>query len=110
EEFREHWQAFTTDLKNEGKKSWMCYDIDEAESFAVKHFSSVEEQEKFVARQKVLSEIGAWDIFTGDGLTERYSKKGTPGALEVLEIQHKPESIRELEARNSIKAIKLAGK
>ncbi|MBZ9611677.1 hypothetical protein [Rheinheimera maricola] len=110
EDFREHWSGFTQDLKNNGKKPWMCYDTDEAENFAVKHIDDVNEQEKFVARQKILSEIGAWDIFTGDGLTERYSKKGTPGALEVLEIQHKPESFRELEARNSVKAIKLSGK
>lgn len=110
EEFREHWSAFTKDLENNGNKSWMCYDTDEAENFAVKHFTDVNEQENFVARQKILSEIGAWDIFTGDGLTERYSKKGTPGALEVLEIQHKPESFRELEARNSVKAIRLSGK
>src|SRR5690606_2921791 len=83
EEFRGHWSAFTQDLKNNGKESWTCYDTDEAENFAVKHFTDVNEQENFVARQKILSEIGAWEIFTGDGLTERYSKKGTPGALEV---------------------------
>lgn len=110
EEFRNHWQAFNQDIKDNGQHWTDTFETKEAERFAASHFSDPKEQDKFIARQKVLSEIGAWEIFTGDGLTERYSAKGTPGALEVLEIQHKPESIRALESRNAVKAIKLSGK
>ena len=109
-EFRRHWQAFNADVIANGKSWQATFDTDEAEQFAVRHFSDTNEQEKFVARQKILSEIGAWEIFTGDGVTEMYSKKGAPGALEVLDIQHKPETLRILESRDTVKAIRLSGK
>ncbi|WP_397471218.1 hypothetical protein [Rheinheimera sp.] len=110
DEFRAHWAAFNKDITDNGQHWTDTFETKEAERFAASYFSDPIEQDKFVARQKVLSEIGAWEIFTGDGLTERRSKKGTPGALEVLEIQHKPESIRVLESRKAVKAIKLSGK
>ncbi|MDP2716657.1 hypothetical protein [Rheinheimera sp.] len=110
EEFRAHWDAFNKDVVGNGQDWRDTFETKEAERFASEYFSDKAEQDKFIARQKILSEIGAWEVFTGDGLTERYSKKGSPGALEVLEIQHKPESLRELESRKSVKAIKLSGK
>ncbi|MGP9802861.1 hypothetical protein [Rheinheimera sp. NSM] len=110
EEFRAHWDAFNKDVVGNGQDWRDTFETKEAERFAAEYFSDQAEQDKFIARQKILSEIGAWEVFTGDGLTERYSQKGSPGALEVLEIQHKPESIRELESRKSVKAIKLSGK
>lgn len=109
-EFRKHWDDFNADVTANGKNWRATFDTDEAEQFAVRHFSDTNEQEKFVARQKILSEIGAWEIFTGDGVTEMYSKKGSPGALEVLDIQHKPETLRTLESRKTVKAIRLTGK
>lgn len=110
EEFRAHWDAFNKDVVGNGQDWRDTFETKEAERFASEYFSAQAEQDKFIARQKILSEIGAWEVFTGDGLTERYSQKGSPGALEVLEIQHKPESLRELESRKSVKAIKLSGK
>ncbi|MDP5134643.1 hypothetical protein ORJ04_01600 [Rheinheimera baltica] len=110
EEFRAHWAAFNKDVVGNGQDWRDTFETKEAERFASEYFTDPVEQDKFIARQKILSEIGAWEVFTGDGLTERYSQKGSPGALEVLEIQHKPESLRELESRKSVKAIKLSGK
>ena len=110
EEFRAHWDAFNKDVVGNGQDWRDTFETKEAERFASEYFTDPLEQDKFIARQKILSEIGAWEVFTGDGLTERYSKKGSPGALEVLEIQHKPESLRVLESRKSVKAIKLSGK
>lgn len=110
EAFRKHWDAFNANVTANGKNWQATFDTDEAEQFAVRHFSDINEQEKFVARQKILSEIGAWEIFTGDGLTEMYSKNGSPGALEVLDIQHKPETLRILESGKTVKAIRLSGK
>ena len=110
EEFREHWKAFNKDIADNGQDWRDTFETKEAERFAAEYFSNSVDQERFVARQKILSEIGAWEIFTGDGLTERYSQKGKPGALEVLEVQHRPETLRILESRNAVKAIKLSGK
>ena len=110
EEFREHWKAFNKDIADNGQDWRDTFETKEAERFAAEYFSNSVDQERFVARQKILSEIGAWEIFTGDGLTERYSHKGKPGALEVLEVQHRPETLRILESRNAVKAIKLSGK
>lgn len=110
EEFREHWKAFNKDIADNGQDWRDTFETKEAERFAAEYFLNSVDQERFVARQKILSEIGAWEIFTGDGLTERYSQKGKPGALEVLEVQHRPETLRILESRNAVKAIKLSGK
>tara|TARA_R110002126_G_scaffold98045_7_gene228076 strand:- start:2794 stop:4146 length:1353 start_codon:yes stop_codon:yes gene_type:complete len=110
EEFRKHWDAFNKDVVANGQDRRDTFETKEAQRFASEYFANPVEQDKFIARQKILSEIGAWEIFTGDGLTERYSKKGTPGALEVLEIQHRPENLRVLESRRTVKAIKLSGK
>jgi hypothetical protein len=44
----------------------------------------------------VLQEVGARDIFRGDGLTENKTGKGKVGALEVLAVQHDPIPVREM--------------
>ncbi|WNO60343.1 hypothetical protein [Rheinheimera sp. MMS21-TC3] len=110
DEFRVHWDDFNNDLAANGKSWQKSFDEDEAVKYAAIHFSDPKQQEMFIARQKILSEIGAWEIFTGNGLTERYSQKGTAGALEVLEIQHSPESLKTLESQRVVKTLKLKGK
>ena len=77
EEFRKHWDAFNKDVVANGQDRRDTFETKEAQRFASEYFANPVEQDKFIARQKILSEIGAWEIFTGDGLTERYSKKGT---------------------------------
>lgn len=63
--------------------------------------------DEFLTRQIILSEIGAWEVFTGDGLTEMKSQKGIPGALETLEIQHRPVSVKELTVQKKLLEIRL---
>jgi len=107
EEFRGHWKNFNDDLEANGQPWHKSFNVAEAEKFAAKNFSNQEDQEAFISRQKILSEIGAWEIFTGDGLTERTSSPGSPGVLETLEIQHDPDSVKDLSGQVSIVEIHL---
>jgi|GEM_PF-5638794 len=59
-------------------------------------FNNDLDQELFVYRGKMLNEVGAGDIFTGNGTTENLTGKGTKGALEVLTIQHNPTPVKEM--------------
>lgn len=71
------------------------------------HLKSDLEANIFVSRSKVLNEIGAWDIFTGNGTTEILTEKGKRGALEVLTIQHDPVSVKYMVSGPSPKATML---
>lgn len=92
-EFRGHWKEFNSYLSKLGIPWQKSFDTDYAAKYAAENISSPTDQAKFMARQSILAEIGAWEVFTGDGLTERKSEKGKPGSLEVFEIQHRPESV-----------------
>jgi hypothetical protein len=94
DEFKKHWGEFGKWAKSEGANSW---DPLSAKQFAESnYFSNDLDRELFVSRSKVLNEVGAWDIFTGNGTTENLTGKGTKGALEVLTIQHNPSPVKEM--------------
>nr|WP_318782685.1 RHS repeat-associated core domain-containing protein [Pseudoalteromonas prydzensis] len=105
--FRKHWSDFNTHLSDRGLHWTESFKEDRAQAFAVEHFSDSGQADEFLTRQVILSEIGAWEVFTGDGLTEMKSKQGKPGALEILEIQHSPVSVKELIAQKKILEIPL---
>ncbi|PSU29086.1 hypothetical protein C9I99_25515 [Photobacterium lutimaris] len=107
EKFRGHWDAFHNDLAASGKHWSKSFDSNESESFANKYFKSNLDTSSFTTRQEILSEIGAWEVFRGDGLTEFNNIKGKPGAIEILEIQHMPDTIENLMSQDKIKTIKL---
>lgn len=106
--FREHWQTFNAQLAADGLHWSKSFDELEANNFAAKHFRDSSEAEMFKTRHIILSEIGAWEVFTGDGLTERKSQPGKPGALETLEVQHNPASVKDLMAQGKIIELPLA--
>lgn len=106
-EFREHWKDFNASLKRAGKHWSNSFDVDEARAFAGKNLTG-KDAEAFVTRQKILSEIGAWEVFTGNGLTEMKSQPGKAGALETLDIQHSPESVKDLVAKGKVIEIPLS--
>ena len=106
QEFRKQWEGFNQHLKDEGLPSHACFKPNKAKNFAESELQGAAVEE-FKARQKVLAEIGALEIFTGNGLTEMASQPGKPGALETLEIQHNPQSVKNLVAQNKIKVISL---
>lgn len=94
DEFKKHWGEFGKWAKSEGANSW---DPLSSQQFAKSnYFSNDLDRELFVSRSKVLNEVGAWDIFTGNGTTENLTGKGTKGALEVLTIQHNPTPVKEM--------------
>ena len=107
EKFREHWSEFNTYLSDKGLHWSESFKEDRAQAFAVEYFSDLHQADEFLTRQIILSEIGAWEVFTGDGLTEMKSQKGKPGALETLEIQHRPVSVKELTAQKKLLEIPL---
>ncbi|PSU26969.1 hypothetical protein C9I99_26795 [Photobacterium lutimaris] len=107
EKFREYWDSFNNDISDSGKHWTSSFDTHEAQRFAMENFNSNIDSKKFTARQNILSEIGAWEVFKGDGLTEFNGIKSKPGALEILEIQHMPETIEELITRGKILKVEL---
>lgn len=95
-EFKGHWGQFEKWAKDNNMDSWKQSSVEDfAESG---NFADEREKSLFKDRSKVLQEIGAWDIFRGDGLTENKTGKGELGALEVLAIQHNPVPVREMVA------------
>ena len=106
EKFRGHWDEFNKSLDAEGKHWTKSFEADEAEAFANDHFDNSQDAQDFLDRQEVLSEVGAWEIFTGEGYTEMKSKP-TAGALEILDIQNNPDSIENLVSDGKIIKIEL---
>ncbi|GDY24710.1 hypothetical protein AHAT_06000 [Agarivorans sp. Toyoura001] len=104
--FRGHWNEFNSSLNAEGKHWSKSFESDEAEAFACKYFEDPQDAQDFINRQEVLSEIGAWEIFTGKGYTEMSSSPNA-GALEMLDIQNNPDSIESLVSEGKIEKIKL---
>ena len=107
EKFRQYWYSFHNDLAALGKHWTKSFDTHEAQRYAMKNFSNDINADIFTTRQKILSEIGAWEVFRGDGLTEFGNIKSKPGALEVLEIQHMPETIKDLVAHGKVIKVEL---
>ncbi|MCH8498311.1 MAG: hypothetical protein LAT63_07525 [Marinobacter sp.] len=110
-EFRQHWSDFNVYLAESGLDWKKSFETDNAEKFAKDNPNmSKEDKVVFLTRHAVLAEIGAFEVFTGNGLTERYDEPGRPGALETLDIQHNPDSLKESISGGKVKAIKMPGK
>lgn len=94
EEFKGHWAEFGAWAEREGYSTW---DPETSKQFAASdYFKNETEAKLFSSRSQVLNEIGAWDIFTGNGTTENLTGMGKRGALEVLTIQHDPASVKDM--------------
>ncbi|MGR5150158.1 hypothetical protein ACQKP8_26880 [Photobacterium alginatilyticum] len=106
-QFRLYWKHFNEFLSDSEKEWYSSFDTNEAKFFSANYFNNESDIDTFISRQKILSEIGAWEVFTGDGLTEFNGIKGKPGALEILEIQHSPKTINELLEHKEIIKIEL---